>query len=805
MPVYSIQLRTGLSNELPGNPVLMDYEPVITSDTNELWVGKSGSAIVPNFNDSDLNTATSNSRPATTRWVQNLLQSFSSTPPSGVAWRTQDNLFTSNNDFSINPTISSALLPIGDNSNRIPTTAWVQQELSSLSNIAFKDKDNTFLATNTFNSITQFNGSLQASGVVDFRGTTWVKGVTDDQTLTPSTNFATSQYVWDSHNNTNKLKYTATPNTTWDSASTSQEIPTLQWIYNNISGSDLLSSNNNWTGLNSFNIGLTTNETISISDNSNKVPNTNWVRSILNSSLSGGKPVLTKDLESDKYNRLHWTNGAVSINGTRYAVDSGSYTFPDTATPGTYYVKAQFTAGTVTIPAPTTSNLMAHNEASIGTLTLADVSATAEPGYPLREIAGITMTPPDYAFRNQSNIFTQDNTFKSRFLVDRTPGNGEFVGFDVRHDTITLATDSILFKGNALFQHTAKSNENIPVDSNDTTLATTQWVQNQLAGFKPDPGEELDKFLFSPNEDDEVHLRTGYNLLSLVGKQLKASRPIEGNDVATKNWVEGLLSTSPNIPIVYPSNGLSITWLEGEVEKPDGTVCTIPAGGPLSIPTSTNYIYVRYSDCSVLPSSEAVDEDTEGKNIATVDTSSTPIEIEPIYQGNWAPIHSPALTGRPTAPKPPADICDDSIATTEWVCDKVDDILTEPCSDSYRLPQVYNVNAPSLLVNVTNGFVPFNLMDLSQGGCDVTTADTPIALVANEHEYVWCRYADCKIVASTDMPVEGVGLLLATVDTGPDRIISIEQAPNPGVETAFSKNYAVGYGGRIIYIGPAEC
>mgnify|MGYP006424966375 CR=1 FL=1 len=766
MPVYSIQLRHDLESDLPGSPPLEDYEPAITTDSKELWFGLNGSAFTPNFHDDDLTTATSNGRPATTRWVQNLISTTTNNPPSGIAWRTQANVFQEANEFQVIPTVTAAPPSITDDSNKVATTSWVQDVLSDIGNVAYKHLNNVFTSTNTFDGPTIFNAPTEANSSVDYRGATWVKAPTNAQTLSPSDNVATTQYVWDSHVQDSQVKKGATPTTTYTNADGSTELATLDWIHDNVGSANLLTSDNNWTGDNDYSIPPTISGTIPPNDNSSKVPNTRWVREAINSIVTGGAPVITKSLNLPaERNKILWSDGIVNINGSNYSVNAGSDTFGASDAAGTYYVVAYLSSGTVLVDAKRSSASVGANEILLGSFTVSDVTGT-----PTKEIASIINTPPDYARRDIDNTFTGANTFNN----------------------------AVTFNGQTKGAYT------IPNDSNDTTLATTSWVNSQL-------GNAGSSYLTpSANDSTILNLASGYSCIDLSGSCLKAPTPSDPSDVATKQWVENQISGAPSIPllvVVSTSPSIQVRWDAGEVQKPDDTLCQVSAGGPQAIPFNTKYAYVQYSDCNVYFSATEPSE-AEGKIIAniSIDTSTQPVQvtINPIQTSGWASIDSPVFTGNPQTPKPASDVCDESIPNTEWVCDKLQDFLHGPCGDSLQYPIVYNVGAPSLLINVTNGQVPADPNDSEATPCDVSTMASPVALVAEATEYVWVRYSDCNVVASLGDPGDE-GFILATVVTGTDHIISITQHSDATTETAISANYGVGFGGYLIYLGPVEC
>lgn len=829
MPVYSYQMRYGLQADIPGSPPLDYYEPLFTSDSKQLWIGLPGAStspytgvVVPSFYDGDLTTSSGLStgpaehlgRPATTKWVQDLLSASSTTPPAGIAWRTQANTFSEDNIFQKWPTITASLIPVSDSSTKIPTTQWVKNAITSAigstGNVAYRDQNNTFSLINTFdssvflNGTNTVNGPLTSSSTVDFSNGVWTRVKTIPLTNSPGQEAASTAYVWNSHTDDTKLKKTATP----PASSNDTHIATTEWVKANVSGSNLLPANNTWTGTNTYN-NLVTFSQVPVSveppltDNSNKVPTTSWVRNTINSLATGGAPVLTKSLVSNEYNRLLWSSGTVSIAGSNYPVTAGSYDFTSantaTTTGTTYYVKAALSSGTVSIPAPTSSPSVGANEVLLGSLTLVDVTSTPPVvGGSVREINGVINNPPNYARRDIDNVFIAGNTFN---------GTNVLAG-------LTTATYSI------------------PTTSNDTTVPTTAWVKSVLGN--------VGNSYFQLSGNDLVKVPNSFSgCLDLSNTCMKAKNPIDpasaDNSVATTAWVQSVISNQPVNPVVSlvgtPSNtSYQVTWTNGTVALPAGFDCSGPncddGAGPggtdicivnppsspvtIAMPspgtTAKKYFYVAYGDCQVLNSDTPPDQATVGKVVAIADiTNSRPpsVVITPIQSGGWAPIDSPYFTGNPQAPTPPPGDCDNSLATTEFVCEALDNLLTAPCSGSITYPDIYQVGSPSLLINITNGQVP--KPGTNAGNCVVTTLSAPVAVVASSTEYCWIRFSDCKLVASTQAPATSVGFLLATVVTNATNIVSITKASTAVVETKLSTCYKVGFGGRLIYVPGPNC
>lgn len=97
-----------------------------------------------------------------------------------------------------------------------------------------------------------------------------------------------------------------------------------------------------------------------VGDNSNAVPTTSWVRSMVQSALVGSdSPTLS--IGNTGTNAVQWSAGAVSIAGVQYPVIEGQYTFTTTSQ-GVYSVYAVLVGGITTVVvstiAPTAPNAL---------------------------------------------------------------------------------------------------------------------------------------------------------------------------------------------------------------------------------------------------------------------------------------------------------------------------------------------------------------------------------------------------------------------------------------------------------------
>lgn len=301
------------------------------------------------------------------------------------------------------------------------------------------------------------------------------------------------------------------------------------------------------------------------------------------------------------------------------------------------------------------------------------------------------------------------------------------------------------------------------------------------------------------------------NVLALTGPgtvhkyqttTLEAEHPPESdasNKVATTGWVTSLITGTPMWPTVSKWGNdptLAITVSDGTVSIPSGGVCNISASfSPIAVNASSEeHVWIRYSDCQVVVSTLPVDP-AYGVLIAYVYSNATTIyEIVNMASfGGYAQNVSPFLQGDPRAPHPPVGDNDNSIPTTKWVNDAIVGFLSNGTTIN-GLPQV--IDKGGLKVNVTSGTVP----KPGSTPCAISPLPTDLAVNGSSTEYIWVRYVDCQVVASTTSPNTSLGRLLATVVTSPTDIISITQAStNADNSTWMTGNYGVGFGGYLVY------
>lgn len=302
------------------------------------------------------------------------------------------------------------------------------------------------------------------------------------------------------------------------------------------------------------------------------------------------------------------------------------------------------------------------------------------------------------------------------------------------------------------------------------------------------------------------------NVLALTGPgtvhkyqttTLEADHPPAGdnsNKVATTGWVTSLITGTPMWPTVSKWGSdptLSITVSDGTVSIPTGGSCNITASySPIAVNASSmEHVWIRYSDCQVVVSTLPVDP-VYGVLIAYVYSNATTIyEIVNMASfGGYAQNVSPFLQGDPRAVHPPVGDNDNSIATTLWTNNAILNFLSNGTTLA-GLPEV--VDKGGLKVNVTSGKVP----KPGSTPCGISPLPTDLAVNGSSTEYIWVRYSDCQVVASTQSTNPALGRLLATVITSATDIISITQATtNNTNNTWLTGHYGVGFGGHLVYI-----
>jgi hypothetical protein len=618
----------------------------------------------------------------------------------------------------------------------------------------------------------------------------------------------TAEYVIDSHSRTDLTKKANVSDVLWDDITNNSvnrtTIATLGWVKREVSliepdgvawldPSSRNYSKNTFSGIHDFS-GIDTiagtsllYKTANLEMPSNEVATTTFV----NQSFAkfSGLPVVTIGTGSN-WNKITWTSGVV--NG------------------GTHF--------------PSTINLNAYS----------NVNARINPPYEIGPSVGTYYLYYDHF--DDTLLHTTDAVNIENGLVAKITLNSNqtsyvwqpFINLNkfAKLDSVNIFTSNNLFENGPTFGELDNANSAckgvypIPDDDDSETLVTSHWTRNRLTEIRDSHWSIVN----SPNttahqlrakEGVIVDLRRGTGrIVDAWATTPTEESPLQA--IATKQYVLEMFEATMGIPIVTLVNldPPQIEWTSGSIDLPlslatqlDKEECIVPASvSPMTISTSAKYIYVDYTTCAVVYSCDTVDETKQGKVIAVVsELDNGDITITPTPDGGWAPITSPMFKGDPRVPTPEADDCDTSIPNTQWVCDKIFNLIHGPCGNAFpRVYQINTVDGLQLAVGVTSG----GISHPSRQNITIAPTVDPIGCVASTEEVCWIRYKDdppyYDIVISVSEPSSEEGVIIATL-TKNGNVINITHADSVATETTLSANYRAAWGGKIVYIGPVEC
>lgn len=156
MAIIQLQLRQGPEADRALITPL-EGEIIYTTDTKSIYVGDGVTVggTTPKVPAPPLGVADSSTHPANTEFVHSVLNSITGVNTAAFAVKTAPNTFTQQNTFEQYPVITAPILDDADSTNKIPTTAWVQNLVDSakpgdLSDFASKSNPNTFSNQNDF-------------------------------------------------------------------------------------------------------------------------------------------------------------------------------------------------------------------------------------------------------------------------------------------------------------------------------------------------------------------------------------------------------------------------------------------------------------------------------------------------------------------------------------------------------------------------------------------------------------------------------------------------------------------------------
>ncbi len=593
-------------------------------------------------------------------------------------------------------------------------------------------------------------------------------------------------YVLETHTRTDLSKNANVSSLTWNQVSnTNSSIATLGWVKREVA----LIEPDGVAWLNPPSKGLTKNtfggmhdftatgtsllyKTVLLEMPSWEVASTMFVNQSL-AKLNNLPIVTIGQPQSTSWNKITWSLGFVSIAGIDYVINANLTPFIVGNTSGVYYLYYNPVTPNPTYQLAVSTTPI--NDGLVAKITLlSDNNGIVwQPSLDLTKLARL-ISPNLFT---GSNIFTKDVTFG------------------------TLNND--LTRAKALYPL---------IDSlNDNTLITASWTRSRI-------NEARDTYWSLIDETTDRLIPKTNIIVDLRSRSAWASTPTEQSPlqaIATKEYVLDMFQATLGIPIVTLVNidPPQIEWTSGVVKLPlslatqlNKEECMVPASqNPMTISASANYIYVDYTTCAVVYSCDAVNETVQGKIIAVVRTLNGDPVVSPTPDGGLAPIESPLFKGDPRVPTPNDTDCDTTIPNTQWVCDKIFNLIHGSCGNAFpRVYQINTVDGLQLAVGVTSGGITHS----SRGNITIAPTVDPIGCVATTKEYCWIRYKDdppyYDIVISASIPSTVEGILIATL-TKNGNVINIEHADIVATETTISANYRAAWGGKIVYIGPVQC
>ena len=599
----------------------------------------------------------------------------------------------------------------------------------------------------------------------------------------------TAEYVIDSHSRTDLTKKADVSSVLWEEITNNSAnrttIATLGWVKREVSimepegvawldPSSRNYSKNTFGGIHDFTATGTSLlcKTVGLESPSWEVASTMFV----NQSLAkiNDLPIVTIGQPgSQSWNKITWTSGSISIAGEDKVIGANlNPPFTVGTTSGTYYLHYDPNA-TKLLSISTT--LITEGLVAKITLRNDNTGIVWQPSLDLTKLARL-ISP---------NLFTGSNTFTKD------------VTFGTESNTATRA----------------KALYTIADNLNDNTLVTAVWTNKRIDEARDAYWSLLDETI------DKLKPKAGV-IVDLRDRSAWASTPTTTSPlyaIATKQYVLDMFQATMGIPIVTLVNidPPQIEWTSGIIKLPITLAkqlkkeeCIVPASeNPMTISTSAKYIYVDYTTCAVVYSCDEVDQTAQGKIIAVVGTlSNGDPGITPTPDGGWAPIESPLFRGDPRVSTPEATDCDTTIPNTQWVCDKIFNLIHGSCGNAFpRVYQINTIDGLQLAVGVTSGgiFHPIRKQIIT-----IAPTVDPIGCVASTEEFCWIRYKDDSpyydIVISASKPSKVEGILIATL-TKNGNVINIEHADSVATETTLSANYRAAWGGKIVYIGPVQC
>jgi hypothetical protein len=224
----------------------------------------------------------------------------------------------------------------------------------------------------------------------------------------------------------------------------------------------------------------------------------------------------------------------------------------------------------------------------------------------------------------------------------------------------------------------------IPSTDSSTKVPTTAWVRSQIDSI---------------GSLGNVALRDQANTFSSINDfTVSPTAPTPAvNDssskVATTAFVKNVLNSNGlglSTIVITAGTGTAINYSAGTVTLPNGLVVNITPAGSLSLPSSGNY-YITVDSNAAVAYTSAYPSGSGIRVIATVSVASgsiTGLDLSGTDLSSYAKLSGAEFSGPIKAPTPLATVDDTTLATTEWVNNKLEsgasDLVRESTSNSYQ-------------------------------------------------------------------------------------------------------------------------
>lgn len=372
----------------------------------------------------------------------------------------------------------------------------------------------------------------------------------------------------------------------------------------------------------------------------------------------------------------------------------------------------------------------------------------------------------------------------------------------------TKAGDNVFTGLNTFQQHPVISATALPITDSSTKIATTAWVKSLTSGL------DVSNFALK----NGINSFTNFNEFALSPTVPHPAFNDSSTKVPTTKWVKDLITTVGSLSTVsvIAGMGTTVNYSAGTVTLPDGTLVNVMAGSRTFPASGVNYLIVDSNGAVSISTTFPTQSNigvlgtvyTSGGLISNISTSGHDLS-------KYASLDGATFTGVVSAPTPVSTEDSTRLATTEWVNNLVESVLGQDVTGGYATQEwvlnkineflfnpigtsvyPYAYVTSGLNINVTAGTVP----KPSGGTCSVTQLAQDLAIDSNSTVYVWVRFSDCRVIATTSPFSSDQGFLLSTATTNASSVTNLSMNTEAVNETQFTRHFRALYDGRLVYV-----